>query len=258
MSRNVVINIYRNPVEPEADPPTWCCMPQVSGMAVSVCLIIGFELGTLAAVNVLPDLDRFDPDMHFYVAVFSAGTAVELLINMVAAIALYMKGCRGLLLPWIFVNGVTFVIFCCTLLVPLAILWFFLVKNMVEIYRNDFNKTSIPPPTPLPNPMPPANYPGCFPHNQGMPMEELASQMPAPAECEPGPQPTQQWLPQQPQPPSYEVSQARHGAGAEPNRNRNRPGKTAPSNGPKTSKPPSKIPKVREAAADKNASKKPK
>ena len=29
--------------------------------------------------------------MHFYVAVFSAGTAVELLINMVAAIALYMK-----------------------------------------------------------------------------------------------------------------------------------------------------------------------
>ena len=30
-------------------------------------------------------------------------------------------------------NGVTFVIFCCTLLVPLAILWFFLVKNMVEI-----------------------------------------------------------------------------------------------------------------------------
>ena len=39
------------------------------------------------------------------------------------------------MLPWIFVNGVTFVIFCCTLLVPLAILWFFLVKNMVEIYR---------------------------------------------------------------------------------------------------------------------------
>ena len=99
--------------------------------------------------------------MHFYVAVFSAGTAVELLINMVAAIALYMKvqkdqpamysrshlhvcachycfqGCRGLLLPWIFVNGVTFVIFCCTLLVPLAILWFFLVKNMVEIYREE-------------------------------------------------------------------------------------------------------------------------
>ena len=59
MSRNVVINIYRNPVEPEEDPPTWCCMPQVSGMAVSVCLIIGFELGTLAAVNVLPDLDRW-------------------------------------------------------------------------------------------------------------------------------------------------------------------------------------------------------
>ena len=58
MSRNVVINIYRNPVEPEEDPPTWCCMPQVSGMAVSVCLIIGFELGALAAVNVLPDLDR--------------------------------------------------------------------------------------------------------------------------------------------------------------------------------------------------------
>ena len=58
MSRNVVINVYRNPVEPEEDPPTWCCMPQVSGMAVSVCLIIGFELGTLAAVNVLPDLDR--------------------------------------------------------------------------------------------------------------------------------------------------------------------------------------------------------
>ena len=118
MSSNVVINIYRNPLEPEEDPPTWCCMPQVSGMAVSVCLIICFELGTLAAVNVLPDLDRldilqicthfrvcpyvrfdknselparFDPDMHFYVAVFSAGTAVELLINMVAAIALYMK-----------------------------------------------------------------------------------------------------------------------------------------------------------------------
>ena len=60
MSRNVVINIYRNPVEPEADPPTWCCMPQVSGMAVSVCLIIAFELGTLAAVNVLPDLDRLE------------------------------------------------------------------------------------------------------------------------------------------------------------------------------------------------------
>lgn len=46
------------------------------------------------------------------------------------------QGCRGLLLPWIFVNGVTFVIFCCTLLVPLAILWFFLVKNMIEIFRD--------------------------------------------------------------------------------------------------------------------------
>ena len=45
------------------------------------------------------------------------------------------QACRGLLLPWIFVNGVTFVIFCITLLVPLAILWFFLVKNMMEIYR---------------------------------------------------------------------------------------------------------------------------
>ena len=43
------------------------------------------------------------------------------------------------MLPWIFVNGVTFVIFCCTLLVPLAILWFFLVKNMVEIYREGGN-----------------------------------------------------------------------------------------------------------------------
>ena len=59
MSSNIVINIYRNPLEPEEDPPTWCCMPQVSGMAVSVCLIICFELGTLAAVNVLPDLHRY-------------------------------------------------------------------------------------------------------------------------------------------------------------------------------------------------------
>ena len=31
--------------------------------------------------------------MHFYVAVFSAGTGVEILLNMVAAIALYMKVC---------------------------------------------------------------------------------------------------------------------------------------------------------------------
>ena len=57
MSGNVVINIYGNQPEEEEE-RTWCCMPQVSGMAVSVCLIIGFELGTLAAVNVLPDLDR--------------------------------------------------------------------------------------------------------------------------------------------------------------------------------------------------------
>ena len=41
------------------------------------------------------------------------------------------------MLPWIFVNSVTFVIFCCTLLVPLAILWFFLVKNMIEIFREE-------------------------------------------------------------------------------------------------------------------------
>ena len=47
------------------------------------------------------------------------------------------------MLPWIFVNGVTFVIFCCTLLVPLAILWFFLVKNMVEIYREGKRRISI-------------------------------------------------------------------------------------------------------------------
>ena len=47
------------------------------------------------------------------------------------------------MLPWIFVNGVTFVIFCCTLLVPLAILWFFLVKNMVEIYREGRRRMSI-------------------------------------------------------------------------------------------------------------------
>ena len=94
-------------------------------------------------------------------------------------------------------------------------------------------------------------------------MEQLASQMPASAACDPSyaneAQPPQQWLPQQPQPPSYEVSQARHGAAAEPNRNRNRSEKAAPSKGPRTSKPPSKKPKVREAAAtDKIASKKPK
>ena len=100
---------------------------------------------------------------------------------------------------------------------------------------------------------------------QGMPMEQLASQMPASAACDPSyengeAQPPQQWLPQQPQPPSYEVSQARHvAAAAEPNRNRNRSEKAAPSKGPRTSKPPSKKPKVREAAAaDKIASKKPK
>ena len=98
---------------------------------------------------------------------------------------------------------------------------------------------------------------------QGMPMEQLASQMPASAACDPSYEneshSTQQWLPQQPQPPSYEVSRARHGTGAEPNRNRNRSEKTAPSKGPRTSKPPSKKPKVREAsAADKMASKKPK
>ena len=99
---------------------------------------------------------------------------------------------------------------------------------------------------------------------QGMPMEQLASQMPASAACDPSyendeAQPPQQWLPQQPQPPSYEVSQARHGAAAEPSRNRNRSEKTAPSKGPRTSKPPSKKPKVREAAAtDKMTSKKPK
>ena len=38
-------------------------------------------------------------------------------------------------MPWIVVNFVTFVIFCCTLLVPLAILWYFLVRNMIEIFR---------------------------------------------------------------------------------------------------------------------------
>ena len=32
--------------------------------------------------------------MHFYVAVFSAGTGVEILLNMVAAITLYMKVCN--------------------------------------------------------------------------------------------------------------------------------------------------------------------
>ena len=99
--------------------------------------------------------------------------------------------------------------------------------------------------------------------HQGMPMEQLASQMPSSAACDPSyandeAQPPQQWLPQQPQPPSYEVSQARHGAAAaEPNRNRNRSEKAAPSKGPRTSKPPSKKPKVRKTVAtDKIASKK--
>ena len=101
---------------------------------------------------------------------------------------------------------------------------------------------------------------------QGMPMEQLASQMPASAACDPSyendeAQPPQQWLPQQPQPPSYEVSQARHGttaAGAEPNRNRNRPEKTVPSKGSRAAMPPSKKPKARAATAEAAASKKPK
>ena len=201
--------------------------------------------------------------MHFYVAVFSAGTGVEILINVVAAIALYMKGCRGLLLPWIFVNSVTFVIFCCTLLVPLAILWFFLVKNMIEIFRNDFNKTS--PPPPLPTPMPPSNYPGCYPNNQGIPMEQLASPMPAPATYEPSyeyaPQPSQQWQPQE-IPPSYELSQARHGASAAAQPNRNRSEETMPFirtvKGSKPAMTPSRKPKARAATAEVAASKKPK
>jgi len=167
------------------------------------------------------------------------------------------------------VNGVTFVIFCITLLVPLAILWFFLVKNMIEIYRNDFNKPS-PPPTPTP--MTHNNYPGCYPHNQGMPMEELASPMPAPAASDPSygfaPPPPQHWQPQEMarsqndgfKPPSYDVSQARHGtaAGAEPNRNRNGSEKAAPSKGSRAAMPPSKKPKARAATAEAGASKKPK
>lgn len=39
--------------------------------------------------------------MHFYVAVFSAGTGVEILINMVAAIALYMKVSLILVAPYL-------------------------------------------------------------------------------------------------------------------------------------------------------------
>ena len=58
MSRNVVINIYGN--EPEEEEPTWCCMPQVSGMAVSVCIMMAFEVGALVAVNMLHDvIDRW-------------------------------------------------------------------------------------------------------------------------------------------------------------------------------------------------------
>ena len=107
-----------------------------------------------------------------------------------------------------------------------------------------------------------------------MPMEQLASPMPAPAASDPAygfaPQPPpQHWQPQEiarQHPPSYEVSQARHGpgpaAGAEQNRNGNRSEKTATSRGSRVAMPPSKKPKARAAtaaaAADAVASKKPK
>ena len=89
MSSNVVINIYRNPLEPEEDPPTWCCMPQVSGMAVSVCLIICFELGTLAAVNVLPDLHRYiEACLALASDVISRGCACACSLKLIHALSL--------------------------------------------------------------------------------------------------------------------------------------------------------------------------
>ena len=105
-----------------------------------------------------------------------------------------------------------------------------------------------------------------------MPMAQLASPMPAPSANDPAydlaPQPPpQHWEPQEmarQHPPSYEVSQARHGpgpaVGAEPNRNRDRSEKTATSKGSRVAMPPSKKPKARAAtaAADAVASKKPK
>ena len=105
-----------------------------------------------------------------------------------------------------------------------------------------------------------------------MPMEQLASPMPAPAAYDPAygfaPQPPpQHWQPQEiarQHPPSYELSQARHGpaTGAEPIRNGNRSEKTATSKGSRVAMPPSKKPKARAAtaaaAADAVASKKPK
>ena len=58
MSGNVVINIIRN--EPEEEDRTWSCMPQVSGMAVSICILLAFEIVALVAVNVTHDvIDRY-------------------------------------------------------------------------------------------------------------------------------------------------------------------------------------------------------
>ncbi len=43
------------------------------------------------------------------------------------------------MIPCIAVNCVMFVNWCLTLICPLAAYWYFLVKNLIQIYRSDFN-----------------------------------------------------------------------------------------------------------------------
>jgi hypothetical protein len=137
MSTNLVIN------DENQNPPMWCCMPRHRGMIFSVSVLLLVSLGFLTfTVSVEGSIgkgrgdDAWNEQALLEASVI--GYSVDIAVDLLAMVSLCAKRFRPLLAPWILLNSIYFCLFCVTLICPLALLWFFMVRTMLDIYKDNF------------------------------------------------------------------------------------------------------------------------
>ena len=77
----------------EDDDPIWCWLPQITGMIVNLVIVIIFSAALCAATNVMLFHygDPKDPDTFSTMLMHNVGFSIEVVVDIVAIIALAIK-----------------------------------------------------------------------------------------------------------------------------------------------------------------------
>lgn len=135
------------------DPPTCCFMPRIRALILGLSVLL--LLGAVSLGLQIASYSRLRARFHAHLvrpadfALWSKGYfgilaihASQLVIDGLALAALIAKKHRKLLLLWIAWNAIVFVMFIISLvLIPLAVLWYFWIKNTWNVYESKFVKS---------------------------------------------------------------------------------------------------------------------